>query len=156
MTRFARWSTPGLLALAIAAALAVPSLAAKPRAGDCWGGDCYSGTSPKVDNSGFEVDGNVLYSLVIQESCLGSSGNGSNSRADFLEGFPEMKIDASGAFSMPGRKTVTIENAAETLETSTIVTDVHGKFVTPTKAMITLTIKYRSCGTKQVTVLGHQ
>ncbi len=85
--RSLRWSTPGLLALAVAATFAVPSLAARPKAGDCWGGDCYSGTHPKVDNSGFEVDGNVLYSLLIQESCLGSSGNGGNRRADLLEAF---------------------------------------------------------------------
>ncbi len=61
-----------------------------------------------------------------------------------------MKIHASGAFSMSGRKTVTIQNAAETVETSTTVSEVHGKFVTPTKASITLKIDYRSCGTKDV------
>jgi len=152
MIRYVRWSTLGLLALALVAALAVPSLAAQPRAGDCWGGDCYSGTSPKVYDSGFEVDSNVLYSMLIQESCLGSSGHGRN---DFLEGFMEMKIHSSGAFSTPGQHTVTIQNDADTLDTSTTVTNLHGKFVTPTKAVITLTIHYGNCGTKHVTVLGH-
>jgi hypothetical protein len=148
MTRFVRWSAPSLLALAVAAALAVPSLAAQPRAGDCWGSLC---SSSGVSSAGFEVAANVLYSLVIPEGCLGGSGKTRN----YLEGFPTMKIHASGAFSMPGPKTLTNENAAETMETSTTVTDLHGKFVTPTKAMITLTIHDGSCGTKEVTVLGH-
>jgi hypothetical protein len=148
MTRVVRWSTPGLLALAVAAALAVPSLAAQPRAGDCWGSLC---SSNGVSSAGFEAAGNVLYSMVIPESCLGGSGKSRN----YLEGFPNIKIHASGAFSMPGPKTLTNENAAETMETSTTVTDLHGKFVTPTKATITLTIHYGNCGTKHVTVLGH-
>ena len=148
MTRFTRLSMPGLLAVVVALAAAVPSLAAKPRAGDCWGSDC---ASKGASSAGFEVAGNVLYSMVIPESCLGGSGDG----RDYLEGFPEIKIHASGAFSMPGPKTLTISNAAETTETSTTVTDLHGKFVTPTKAVITLTINYGSCGTKHLTVLGH-
>jgi hypothetical protein len=148
MTRFARWSTPGLLAFAVAAAFAVPSLAAQPRAGDCWGSLCKSNG---VSSAGFEVAANVLYSMVIPEGCLGGSGTS----RDYLEGFPEIKIHASGAFSMAGPKTLTIENAAETSETSTTVTDLHGNFVTPTKAVITLTINHGNCGTKHVTVLGH-
>jgi len=148
MTRVIRSSAPGLLALAVAAALAVPTLAAQPRAGDCWGSVC---SSNGVSSAGFEVDANVLYSLVIPESCLGGSGSGRN----YLEGFPDIKIHASGAFSMPGPKTLTDENAAETMETSTTVTNLHGKFVSPTRAVITLTIHYGSCGTKHVTVLGH-
>ena len=151
MTRSIRWSTPTLLVLAAAAALAVPGFAAQPRTNDCWGGDCNSTAS----SAGFEAAGHVVYGLVIPELCLGSTGHGSHRYADFLEGFKDMQIHASGAFSTPGQQTVTIENGAETMQTSTTVANVHGKFVTPNKAEISLTIHYRSCATKHVTILGH-
>lgn len=156
MSRLVKWSTPALLALAFGAALAVPSLAAQPRAGDCWGGDCYSSASPKVDDSGFEVGNNSVEGLTIQESCLGSHGHGRNREVDRLYNFSNAEISASGTFDITaaGDDSATIANGTESGKNIT-VTNVTGKFVTPTKAEISLTIHYRSCGTKHVTILGH-
>jgi hypothetical protein len=142
---------PGLAAFAVLAALAAPTLAAKPHHGLCWGTDCHASSHGPIGGA-FAVQHNHVKFFEISERCLGDYHGSVN----FLTVQSGMAIGRSGGFSHSGKALLSREVSTPSGASTPYVTiDLTGRFVTPTKASITLKIDYGSCGTKHVTISGH-
>jgi hypothetical protein len=148
--RFIRLFVTGLIAVAVVGALASSSFAAKPRAGLCWGGSCNPLAS--TVKAGFEVEDNAVQGLLIPERCLGHYGP--HHQADYLFGLPGLEISSTGTFLLAERFPASLERGGQTTG-SVYVENLHGRFLSPTKAVVSLKIDHAGCGTKHVTILGH-
>ncbi|MGO9793559.1 MAG: hypothetical protein ACLP8S_29765 [Solirubrobacteraceae bacterium] len=151
MTILAKRCAPALITLAVLAALAAPTFAAKPLGGLCWGTDCHVTQHGPVGGA-FAVQHNQVQYFEISERCLGDYHGFLN----FLSVQPGMAISGSGAFSYSGRAGLSREvRAPSGAAMGNVTVDLNGRFVTPTKVSITLKIDYGSCATKHVTISGH-
>lgn len=128
------------LSIVLVAAFAAAAMAATPKAG-CWG-TCGGDRGPV--GGFFEVSHNKVESFAASAACLGRDQFGLENG---VYDVPNLRVH-SGKFSFVG----TAKRSVSTQTFRSVHIALNGKFTTSTKATVSLTIHYKSCGTLHLTI----
>jgi hypothetical protein len=128
------------LAIASLAAFAAAAMAASPKTG-CWGA-CGGDRGPV--GGFFQVSQKKVESFAASAACL---GRGSFGLENEVYGVPNMNVRA-GKFSFTGtaKRSVTVHTSRP------VRIALNGKFITSTRATVSLTIHYKSCRALHLTI----
>lgn len=143
--RVGGWSIGFMVGLVFAAS----GVAATPHAG-CWG-TCGGDLGPI--GGYFVVQSHKIEMFVIEEKCLGTRSvplpvGPAAIEGDELGPLPNITIDSAGRVSFNG----TTHRQTSHDQQRNVNVQLTGRFLTATKASLSLTIHYRACGTRHLTL----